>query len=215
MAKEKQLLMKRLSRTDIKVRLSIPTKKNRCFLNFRNGHKVEFKVKDDNGKDWVFCCSIRKKKGYRKPVLSKGWLPFVRCWKLEIGDEVRVYRKMGRYRKGYYRIEVIKRRDSPLVQNHDAEEPSALAVASNGDVEEEATVASNSSTLNHEQTEGLQNQPGLMFEFISLKPDITISEPPSILALHNNVSEPPCILALHSNVEMPVTSSRAPYFKFL
>lgn len=58
----------------------------------------------------------------------------------------------------------------PLVQNHDAEEPSALAVASYTDVEEEATVASNSSTgrtVNHEQTEGLQNQPGLMFEYIS------------------------------------------------
>ncbi|MBA0631157.1 hypothetical protein Godav_003176 [Gossypium davidsonii] len=138
MAIEKPLFMKILSRTDIKVRLSVPTKKKRCFLNFQNRHKAEFKVKDDNGKDWVFCCSIRKKKGYRKPVLSKGWLPFVRCWKLEIGDGVRVYRMMDKDGKEYYRIEVIKRRDSPFVRNHDAEEPSALAVASYGDVEEEA-----------------------------------------------------------------------------
>ncbi|MBA0842744.1 hypothetical protein Goarm_002550 [Gossypium armourianum] len=111
----------------------------------------------------------------------------------------------------------------PLVQNHDAEEPSAFAVASYTDVEEEATVASNSSTgrtVNHEQTEGLQNQPGLMFEFISLKSDITVSEPKVIELFglgsqEQREMEHPSILALHNKVEMPVTSSRAPYFKFL
>lgn len=55
-----------------------------------------------------------------------------------MGDGVRVYRMMDKDGKEYYRIEVIKRRDPPLVRNHDAEEPWALAVASYGDVEEEA-----------------------------------------------------------------------------
>ncbi|MBA0666872.1 hypothetical protein Goklo_003232 [Gossypium klotzschianum] len=138
----------------------------------------------------------RRKKDYPKPVLSKGWLPFLQRWKPAIGD---------------------------TVMNHDAEEPSALAVASYTDVEEEATVASNSSTgrtVNHEQTEGLQNQPGLMFEFISLKSDITVSEPKVIELFglgskEQREMEHPSILALHNKVEMPVTSSRAPYFKFL
>ncbi|MBA0782199.1 hypothetical protein Gotri_003058 [Gossypium trilobum] len=48
--------------------------------------------------------------------------------------------------KGCNRIGMIRGECLPLVQNHDAEEPSALAVASYTDVEEEATVASNSST---------------------------------------------------------------------
>ncbi|MBA0873062.1 hypothetical protein Goshw_026166 [Gossypium schwendimanii] len=99
----------------------------------------------DHGKVWLFCCSIRRKKDYPKPVLSKGWLPFLQRWKPAIGDIVMVCRKMDKD-----------------VQNYDAEEPSALAVASYTDIEEEATVASNSSTgrtVNHEQTEGLQNQP--------------------------------------------------------
>ncbi|TYH78276.1 hypothetical protein ES332_D04G214900v1 [Gossypium tomentosum] len=167
----------------------------------------------DHGKVWLFCCSIRRKKDYPKPVLSKGWLPFLQRWKPAIGDTV-----MGHNRIGMIRGECL-----PLVQNHDAEEPSALAVASYTDVEEEATVASNSSTgrtVNNEQTDGLQNQPGLMFEFISLKPDITVSEPKVIELFgfgsqEQREMEHPSILALHNKVEMPVTSSRAPYFKLL
>ncbi|KAB2088213.1 hypothetical protein ERO13_A04G130606v2 [Gossypium hirsutum] len=167
----------------------------------------------DHGKVRLFCCSIRWKKDYPKPVLGKGWLPVVQRWKLAIGDTV----------MGYKRIGVIRGECLPLVQNHDAEEPSALAVASYTDVEEEATVASNSSTgrtVNHEQTEGLQNQPGLMFEYISLKPDITVSEPKVIELFglgsqEQREMEHPSILAPHNKVEMPVSSSRAPYFKFL
>ncbi|TYG74820.1 hypothetical protein ES288_D04G213700v1 [Gossypium darwinii] len=147
----------------------------------------------DHGKVWLFCCSIRRKKDYPKP-----------RWKPAIGDTV-----MGHNRIGMIRGECL-----PLVQNHDA---------SYTDVEEEATVASNSitgRTVNNEQTDGLQNQPGLMFEFISLKPDITVSEPKVIELFgfgsqEQREMEHPSILALHNKVEMPVTSSRAPYFKFL
>ncbi|KAJ6881461.1 hypothetical protein NC651_028137 [Populus alba x Populus x berolinensis] len=32
---------------------------------------------DDKGHVWTFKCSVRKKGQYPKPVLAKGWLPFV------------------------------------------------------------------------------------------------------------------------------------------
>ncbi|XWS67491.1 hypothetical protein CRYUN_Cryun04dG0011200 [Craigia yunnanensis] len=148
-----------LTKTDIEKRLSVPTVKKKCFLNFRDQHKEEFKAIDMNGKVWLFLCSTRKTKGYPKPVLSKGWLLFVRCWKLAIGDKVILHRKQDKAGKGHYIIEVIKRATqrssvlSPLVQNHDADRTMAVASysnvsshvldqASDSNIEEEPTLTS-------------------------------------------------------------------------
>ncbi|XVF00600.1 hypothetical protein REPUB_Repub04eG0014600 [Reevesia pubescens] len=156
------IFSKILTKTDIEKRLSVPTVKKQCFLNFRDQHKAEFKVVDKNGEVWTFVCSTRKKKGdYPKPVLSKGWLQFVRCWKLAIGDEVIIYRnqdKAGKA-KGYYMIEVIKRATqrswvvSPSAQKHDADR--TMAVASCSNVEEEPTIIShNTDQASYSNVEG-------------------------------------------------------------
>ncbi|KAH1040552.1 hypothetical protein J1N35_042295 [Gossypium stocksii] len=294
MAIEKLIFIKKLTKTDIEKRLSVPSKKKRCFLNFHGRHKVAVTVKDDNAKDWLFGCSIRREKdAYPKPVLSKGWLQFVRCWKLAIGDTVIVKRVMEKDGKGNYRIKVIRTGVLPLVQNHDAgraiasnsstertitydrteglrnqpkfidffeldsqqqremEHPRNLAlhninvdevpitssaapyskfhdadrvmaVASYTDVEQEATITFAGTDLgNRNQTEGLHNQPGFMFEFISQKPDETDRKSRAIDcsdlgSQEQREMEHPSILALHNinMVKLPVTSSRTPYIKF-
>lgn len=191
MAKEEQLFIKNLTKTDIEKRLSVPSKKKRCFLNFRGQHKVEFKVTDDNGKDWLFSCSIRSKKaGYPKPVLSKGWIQFVRCWKLAIDDTVIVNRMMEKDGKGSYRIKVIRRGVLPLVRNHDADR----AIAFNSSTER---------TITYDRTEGLRTQPKFIDFFELDSQQQREREHPSILALHNiNVDE------------VPITISADPYSKF-
>ncbi|XWS55294.1 hypothetical protein CRYUN_Cryun10bG0162900 [Craigia yunnanensis] len=172
------LFLKSLTKTDIQKRLSVPTEKKTCFLNFRGRHKVKFKVIDENGKVWIFVCSTRKQGDYPKPVLTKGWLQFARWWKLVVGDEVILYRIQDKddKAKGHYGIEVIKRASprswvpSPPVQNHDPDR--TMGVASY--VEEEPTLTSHSTdqTITYDQTEGLHN-----FEFISLRPHSQLSEP--------------------------------------
>ncbi|TYJ40830.1 hypothetical protein E1A91_A04G168600v1 [Gossypium mustelinum] len=295
MAIEKPVFIKRLTKTDIEKRLSVPSKKKRCFLNFHGRHKVDVKVKDDNAKDWLFGCSIRREKdAYPKPVLSKGWLQFVRCWKLAIGDIVIVNRVMEKDGKENYRIKVIRTGVLPLVQNHDADRAIAsnsstartitydrteglrnlpkfidffeldsqqqremehprnlalhninvdevpinssaapysklhdanrvMAVASYTNVEQEATItfAGTEQTVSYDRTEGLHNQPGFMFEFISQKPDETDRKSRAIDcsdlgSQEQREMEHPSILALHNinMVKMPVTSSRTPCIKF-
>ncbi|MFQ6661309.1 hypothetical protein Gotur_029512 [Gossypium turneri] len=295
MAIEKLQFSKILTKTDIGKRLSVPSKKKRCFLNFDGRHQVDVKVKDDNGKDWLFGCSIRRgRDNYPKPVLSKGWLQFVRCWKLAVGDTVIVNWVMEKDGKGNYRIKVIRRGVLPLVQNRDAdraiaansstertitydrteglrnlpkfidffeldsqqqremEHPSNLALhninvdevpittsaapysklhdadrvmaaAGYTDVEQEATItfAGTELTVSYDQTEGLHNQPGFMFEFISQKADETDRKSRAIDcsdlgSQEQREMEHPSILALHNinMVKMPVTSSRTPYIKF-
>ncbi|KAJ6748803.1 hypothetical protein OIU79_029815 [Salix purpurea] len=85
-----------LSKTDTSKALSLPTKFFKYSLpSFNGGHAVSFKAKDESGFDWTFKCSTRKnfkcstrKKGHPKPVLSKGWLAFVRNKKLKVGDKI-------------------------------------------------------------------------------------------------------------------------------
>ncbi|TYH78278.1 hypothetical protein ES332_D04G215100v1 [Gossypium tomentosum] len=111
MAIEKELFKKRLTKTDVEKRLSIPSRNKKCFLNFRGKHMAEFKVKDKHGKEWKFNCSTRKK-DYPKPVLTSGWLLFVQWWNLAVGDEVKVYGKMDQAGEEHYRIEVAVATDS-------------------------------------------------------------------------------------------------------
>ncbi|MBA0872877.1 hypothetical protein Goshw_022504 [Gossypium schwendimanii] len=131
MAIEKLLFIKRLTKTDIEKRLSVPPKKKRCFLNFHGRHRVEVKVKDDNGKNWLFGFFMRKNDNYPKPVLTTGWRQFVQCWKLAVGDTVIVNWMMEKDGKRNYRIKVIRTGVLPLVQNRDADR----AIASNSNTE--------------------------------------------------------------------------------
>ncbi|KAL4348016.1 hypothetical protein GQ457_17G001610 [Hibiscus cannabinus] len=192
------VFVKTLTQTDITKRLSVPTKKKICFLDFGGQHNVGFKAMDSKGKVWPFSCSKRKAKGYPKPVLSKGWLPFVRCWELEIGDKVILYRQtMDRAGMGDYLIDVIRKEPLPLtlIQNHDTDKVMAIASYMDDEGEttitsdftdvamtniEEVTSGSTDQVITYDQTEGLQNQHGFMFEFISLKPDIAVRERKSI-----------------------------------
>ena len=134
---------------------------------------------------------------------------------------------------------------SPLVQNHDADRTMAVACyinveeeptitahnldqASDSNIEEESTLTSHSTddqAITYDQTEGLHNQPvtdrvGMKFEFISLKPHIKVREPKFIdffeLGSQERIEkEQPNFLTLYHMVESPITSSTAPYFKFL
>ncbi|XP_038683069.1 B3 domain-containing protein Os02g0764100-like [Tripterygium wilfordii] len=85
------LFEKILTPTDITKRLSIPS---RCLADFasseldQEAYAVELKVKDhETGYAHSFYCTTRKR-GYKKPVFSKGWIKFVRQRNLRIGDKV-------------------------------------------------------------------------------------------------------------------------------
>ena len=77
-----------LSKTDTSKALSVPTKYLKSLPSFKGGHAVNFQAMDEGGFVWTFQCSTRKK-GHPKPVLSKGWLAFVRNKKLKVGDKIK------------------------------------------------------------------------------------------------------------------------------
>ncbi|KAF9671128.1 hypothetical protein SADUNF_Sadunf12G0015300 [Salix dunnii] len=79
---------KQLTNTDIKKRLSLPTKFFKSLPSFNGGHAVSFEAMDEDGFVWTFQCSTRQE-GHPKPVLSKGWLAFVRNKKLKVGDTIK------------------------------------------------------------------------------------------------------------------------------
>ncbi|KAJ6672842.1 hypothetical protein OIU85_014115 [Salix viminalis] len=80
-----------LSKTDTSKALSLPTKFFKYSLpSFNGGHAVSFQAMDEStGFVWTFQCSTRKK-GHPKPVLSRGWLAFVRSKKLKVGDKIKL-----------------------------------------------------------------------------------------------------------------------------
>ena len=98
-----------LSPTDICKRLSVPTKSLKSLPSFGGGHDVDFQAVDDKGHVWPFKCSVRKKGRYPKPVLAKGWLPFVASKNLKAGDKVRFYREKNKSTaKRVYKVQVAK-----------------------------------------------------------------------------------------------------------
>ncbi|GKV27389.1 hypothetical protein SLEP1_g36562 [Rubroshorea leprosula] len=91
-------------------RFAIPTKALPLFPQF-NGHHFVSVDFWHGSKSWPMVISIRTH-GYKKPVISKGWIPFVRENQLEVGDVVIIFRdedKAGIW----YRIE-IERGSRPL-----------------------------------------------------------------------------------------------------
>ncbi|KAJ6748802.1 hypothetical protein OIU79_029814 [Salix purpurea] len=77
-----------LRKTDTSKTLSLPTKFFKSLPSFNGGHAVTFQAMDESGFVWTFKCSTRKK-GHPKPVLSRGWLAFVRNKKLKVGDKIK------------------------------------------------------------------------------------------------------------------------------
>ncbi|OMP01592.1 hypothetical protein COLO4_11750 [Corchorus olitorius] len=99
---------KKLSKTDIGVRLSFPTE---CFnehfatLCDEKGAKGQgwFEATEDinTQKKWKFHLSTRKAShSHPKPVISAGWLPYVRAKRLREGDQIifHVHKKGGQTR---------------------------------------------------------------------------------------------------------------------
>ncbi|KAJ6376087.1 hypothetical protein OIU77_000958 [Salix suchowensis] len=77
-----------LGKTDTSKTLSVPTTYLKYLPSFKGGHAVSFQAMDEGGFVWSFQCSTRRK-GHPKPVLSKGWLAFVRNKKLKVGDKIK------------------------------------------------------------------------------------------------------------------------------
>ncbi|GKV32113.1 hypothetical protein SLEP1_g40742 [Rubroshorea leprosula] len=85
------LFKKTLKLTDITRRLAIPTKSLEFFPDFNGGHFLCLNVLYE-GRVWPMVCSTRKQ-GLKKPVLSKGWIPFLRGNHLNVGDVVALYKE--------------------------------------------------------------------------------------------------------------------------
>ena len=111
----KSFFRKKLVSTDLKQKLSVPSKKYQQLfpsLNNIDGRlAVEFEARDRNGVPWKFSCSIRKM-GHPKPVInSKGWLQFARAKGLKEGNEVIFSMHTPRTGSGtsFYTIHVVRK----------------------------------------------------------------------------------------------------------
>ncbi|KAG5229578.1 AP2/ERF and B3 domain-containing protein [Salix suchowensis] len=87
---------KLLRETDIKERFSMPTGFLSYLPSLNGGHAVDFEAVDGStGRVWPFRCSVRKKGRHPKPVISRGWRAFVNSKGLQVGDKVRLYKKIN------------------------------------------------------------------------------------------------------------------------
>ncbi|KAB5524120.1 hypothetical protein DKX38_021869 [Salix brachista] len=93
-------LSKKLSKTDIRKRLSVPTRFLSSLPSFNGAHAVDFQAVDEGGKVWTFKCSIRRLR-HPKPVLSKGWLAFVASKGLQAGDKIKFYKETNDVAKAH------------------------------------------------------------------------------------------------------------------
>ena len=83
------LCSKILTATDVGVRLSFPTATMREHFRLEEGtQSVDFQVRDKDRKVWTFRLYTRKNNGYPKPVLTKGWIDFVKQKNLRVGDKM-------------------------------------------------------------------------------------------------------------------------------
>ncbi|GLT85818.1 hypothetical protein SLE2022_039930 [Rubroshorea leprosula] len=109
------LFQKPLKPTDITKRLAIRSKSLEFFPNFNGAHTVQLNIWYED-RVWPMVCSTRKRR-YKKPVFSNGWIPFVRRNHLDVGDVVTLYREEGE--AGFwYRIEVDRATRAPSVDGN-------------------------------------------------------------------------------------------------
>ncbi|KAJ7002091.1 AP2/ERF and B3 domain-containing protein [Populus alba x Populus x berolinensis] len=84
----KKLFKKTLSKTDVDYRMTIPMDSLPAFQIPEGEHQKEVAAVDIDGHRWSFRCCTRKKDPHPKPVLSSGWIKFVKNRGLKEGDEV-------------------------------------------------------------------------------------------------------------------------------
>ncbi|XVE93269.1 hypothetical protein REPUB_Repub01dG0176200 [Reevesia pubescens] len=85
----KELCSKILTQTDVGVRLSFPTATMRQHFKLEGGTRsVDFQVRHKNRELWTFRLYTRKNDVHPKPVLTKGWIEFVKKKDLRVGDKV-------------------------------------------------------------------------------------------------------------------------------
>ncbi|MBA0727294.1 hypothetical protein Golax_000294 [Gossypium laxum] len=92
-----EIFSKDLSKTDVGVRLSFPMKALKDFQFLEGENKTEFEAADGIGKRWRFGLSKRKarhSKVHPKPVLSSGWLAYVKAKGLKTKDRFVLYRDL-------------------------------------------------------------------------------------------------------------------------
>ncbi|GLT97027.1 hypothetical protein SLE2022_146140 [Rubroshorea leprosula] len=109
-----QLFSKPLTSTDTRKRLAIPTNSLTSLIHNRGGNAVELHVRHGTAV-WPIMCTTRRK-GYKKPVLSKGWRSFVLKNKLNVGDIVTLFKEADEAGYLNYRIEV-ERVDGPSLKH--------------------------------------------------------------------------------------------------
>jgi hypothetical protein len=87
---QRLIFTKILSRTDVEHRMAIPMGSFDVFQIPQGEHSKQFDVIDmiKTGHSWSFRCSTRKKDFYPKPVLSSGWIEYIREKDLREGDQV-------------------------------------------------------------------------------------------------------------------------------
>ncbi|XWS67485.1 hypothetical protein CRYUN_Cryun04dG0010600 [Craigia yunnanensis] len=122
-----KLFSKSLTATDCHKRLSIPKRVLTSLPEFHGGHAVELHVRYET-MEWPLVCTTRKK-GYKKPVLSKGWRKFVRGNGLNVGDKLTLYKEEDESGSLHYRVEVKRATrpsralsQSPPAVDHDLDE---------------------------------------------------------------------------------------------
>ncbi|KAK8522359.1 hypothetical protein V6N13_115331 [Hibiscus sabdariffa] len=105
------IVLKRLGKTDIEKRMTLPSKSLKCFPPLiGDKHTVDFQVRDECCRVWKFQIYTRKNnKKYLKPVLTKGWREFVCSKRLRVGDRVAFYmEKEDQADSVMYRVKVEK-----------------------------------------------------------------------------------------------------------
>ena len=84
----KRLFEKTLSKTDVEYRMVIPMDSLPAFRIPEGEFSKKVDVFDNNCCRWSFRCSTRKNDPHPKPVLSSGWIKFVKKKGLKEGDQV-------------------------------------------------------------------------------------------------------------------------------
>lgn len=106
MAKTTKIFSKKLTKTDVGVRMSIPTKKLVHFPRFQHGcHAIKLLVEDEEGHKFNMWCAVRRQR-HKKPVMTTGWKRFISTKNLNIGDKVTFYKVEDEVTEAKYKIKV-------------------------------------------------------------------------------------------------------------
>ncbi|XWS62427.1 hypothetical protein CRYUN_Cryun06bG0009800 [Craigia yunnanensis] len=169
-----KLFSKSLTAIDCLKRLSIPKRVITSLPVFHGGHAVELQVRYET-MEWPLVCTIRKK-GYKKPVLSKGWRKFVLANNLNVGDELTLHKEEDESGLLHYRVEVKRATrpsralsQSPLALEHDLDESHETTSArSCRNVEEESASVRGTDGATDETNNSLFKEETTVREYFNL-----------------------------------------------